>query len=363
MIPRRHLSLNPFKKNSDPKSLRDTNPLLYDMLKKRQEAKGKPEAGPKRPDAEQGKLSNETTIFKQDYEIQGYRDRLSEAEKERLRREQKETMEALQKKQDMQLAGAKLDPDPEGRRRWEKQMVIRSIRRRGRLTHDLKLARTERQSLFKSQNLPTSMKKLTKIMNQIQGKTVEEALVQLRFSKKKIARDVLKGLQMARDEAIVGRGMGLGGATATPVVSKEAIEEKAEKKPEVQARIESEYALPTGTRVAPKQGKGTTIELKDGKKKQVHDPTEIYVDQAWVGKGETGKSLEFRARGRVNMLRHRSTSKSFYFRTLHLEPSRTTWRYLLRILTTRFNPGLVPRTHQWLLRGSSVKKDNRCIIC
>jgi ribosomal protein L22 len=93
--------------------------------------------------------------------------------------------------------------------------------------------------------------------------------VQLRFSKKRIARDVIKGLQIAENEAIAARGMGLGGGQS-----------KAE------------------------------IELKDGSKKVVRDPSKIYIDQAWVGKGETFKSPEYRARGMVNMLRHRTTSES-----------------------------------------------------
>jgi hypothetical protein len=56
--------------------------------------------------------------------------------------------------------------------------------------------------------------------------------------------------------------------------------------------------------------KDTTIELKDGRKKVVRDPSEIYIDQAWVGPGESWKSPEFRARGAINMLKHRTTSKS-----------------------------------------------------
>lgn len=233
----------------------------------------------------------------------------------------------------MQLSSAKLDPDPRGRQLWERRMVIRSLRRRGRLTKDQQLARTERQSLFRSQNLPTSVKKLTKIMNQIQGKTVEEAFVQLRFSKKRAARDVLKGLQIARDEAVVARGMGLGRV----VTEKEELPRKAgtevakadetkeekrdedveeEERPSAKEVAQEARLLPNGTWRKYKSRNAVTIELKDGSRKQVHDPTEIYIDQAWVGKGEQWKSPEYRARGRVNLLTHRTTSKCFPWCTL-----------------------------------------------
>jgi len=52
------------------------------------------------------------------------------------------------------------------------------------------------------------------------------------------------------------------------------------------------------------------VEMKDGSRKVVRDPTEIFIEQAWVGKGEQWKTPEFRARGKVNLLTHRTTSKS-----------------------------------------------------
>ncbi|KAH7402324.1 ribosomal protein L22/L17 [Phaeosphaeria sp. MPI-PUGE-AT-0046c] len=198
-----------------------------------------------------------------------------------------------------------LDPDPLARRRLEARLVIRGVKRRGRLTKAENIARTERQSLYKSHALPTSTKKMQKVMNQIAGKSVSEALVQLRFSKKRIARDVVKGLQIAQNEAIAVRGMGLGGGKAAQRrwEKQRNMAEMPGAKATVQ-EIRKENA--SGSEVE-KSG-SALIELKDGARKVIRDPSEIYIDQAWVGKGEMWMSPEFRARGRVNMLRHRTTS-------------------------------------------------------
>ena len=201
-------------------------------------------------------------------------------EKPRGKREQLEPEAAAEKKPsaadrrvslDKELMASKLDPDPRGRRRWERKMVIRSIQRRGRLTKPQLLKRTERESSWKSPFLPTSVKKLTKLANQIAGKPIDEAIVQMRFSKKKVAQDVLKTLNIARDKAIVERGMGLGKAEG-------------------------------------RTGASVEIELKDGKKKIVTDRTSIYVDQAWVGRGSYTGELEYRAMGRTYVLKHPTTS-------------------------------------------------------
>ncbi|KAF2729856.1 hypothetical protein EJ04DRAFT_58655 [Polyplosphaeria fusca] len=184
------------------------------------------------------------------------------------------------------LRAQKLDPEAPARRAWERERVIEGIRARGRVSAEIKRLRSERQHLYRSSNLPTSTKKLTKLMHQIAGKTVEEAAVQLRFSKKKVARDVLRGLLTARDEAVVSRGMG---------------------------RSETARSRADGARVADKQGsEGVEIELKRGGTKRVVDEREIYVDQAWVGKGEHRKSPEYRAKGQVNILTHRTTSEYCY---------------------------------------------------
>jgi ribosomal protein L22 len=214
---------------------------------------------------------------------------------------------------DKKLVSMNLDPDPEARLSLERKLVIAGVKRHGRMTKAQTLARTERQSLYKSQNLPTSTKKLQKVVNQLAGKTVSEALVQLQFSPKRIARDVIKGLEIAQDEAIAGYGMGLGGG------------KRAHERWEAQRARSS---LPRSTRdiveksVREKGAAGPKdIELKDGSKKRVSDPSEIYIDQIWVGKGEMWMSPEYRARGAVNMLRHRTTSESH-----HIKP-RLRWMY------------------------------------
>jgi ribosomal protein L22 len=138
---------------------------------------------------------------------------------------------------------AALDPRPEARKRWERKMVIREVMKRGRLTKAQLLKTQERQLLSKSHDFKTSVKKLNPLARQIVGKTVEEAIVQMRFSKKKAARDVLEHLEHAKNEAIVKRGMGIGGD-----------ENKLDHPLKIQA--------------------------KDGKRIKVQNPTTIYVDQA-----------------------------------------------------------------------------------
>ena len=171
------------------------------------------------------------------------------------------------------MAGA-LDPDPERRQRWERKMVIRQITKRGRLTKAQLLKQQERQLLSKSHDFKTSVKKLNPLGRQIVGKTIEDAIVQMRFSKKKAARDVLEHLEHAKNEAIVRRGMGLGGE-------------------------EKKLAQPV-----------TIITNKKKRVKVVH-PTTIYVDQAWVGKGLYGESPDYRARGQMNIMKNRTTSEYF----------------------------------------------------
>jgi ribosomal protein L22 len=165
-----------------------------------------------------------------------------------------------------------LDPDPVNRMRWEKKMVIRQIEKRGRLTKAQILKRTERESVTKSQLMTTSIKKLGMLARQIAGKPIEEAIVQMQFSKKGVAKNVMEHLEYARDMAIVNRGLGLG-------------------------------------KVEGRAGEPVEIQLKDGRRRIVKDRTGIYVDQAWVTRGPYTKSPEFRARGRVNLLHHPHTSK------------------------------------------------------
>jgi ribosomal protein L22 len=311
---------------------------------KRQEAKQNPNRQlslPPRPKVEHGKLAS-TSIFDPQREIPGYKDDLTPKQKAAIKARYEEREKQVAMDKDKELSALRLDPDPLGRKTLERELVIKGIRRRGRLTKEQTLKRTERQMLYKSLQLATSTKKLTKLMNMIQGKTVEEALVQLRFNQKRIARDVYKGLLVAQDYAIAERGMGLDGlrkrgehktiqaaegklqniarqAKSDPdhVEAHKAALEKAK-----EAREAAKLALiyPDGTRKLPNVGKPTNILLKDGSRKKVYDPSQIYIDQAWVGKDKTFKTHEFRARGRVNVLRNRTSSKfqSFLAHTDHI---------------------------------------------
>lgn len=168
-----------------------------------------------------------------------------------------------------------VDPDPRSRRRWERKMVIRHVTRcldaRGRETKEERIKRTEREVLSKSTWLATSTKKLMYLARQISGKTFEEAKTQMKFSKKKFAKEVLYELELARDKAVVERGMGLG------KVSGEFVPGKTEK---------------------------TTIrDDRHGKWVDIVDPTRLYVHEAWVNRGPwRGKRPSFRARGRVDLI-------------------------------------------------------------
>jgi len=168
---------------------------------------------------------------------------------------------------------AALDPDPKNRRRWERKMVIREIHKRGRLTRTQILKKQEREILSKSHDFKTSVKKLVPLAKQITGKTIDEAIIQMRFSKKKAAKDVKQHLEHAKNEAIVKRGMGLGAAD--------------------------------GKKIHP-----IRIQTKDGKRVKVEDPTTIYIEQAWVGRGLYTMTPEHRARGAINMLKNPTTSLS-----------------------------------------------------
>jgi ribosomal protein L22 len=258
------------------------------------------------PQLRQGMMNTDPgALFVPESDIAGWNPKLGEAAKERLRQESEARKAAVEAQNDKALSDMTLDPDPRRRMKLQRKLVIAGVKRHGRMTKAQKIARTERQSIYKSHALPTSTKKMQKVINQLAGKTVSDALVQLRFSPKRIARDVAKGLEIAQNEAILARGMGLGGTR------------RAQKRWEEQrgqgmtadvlkgAGAKAEFAVQR-----PKKIPATTIELKDGSKKVVRDPSEIYIDQAWVGKGEMWQSPEFRARGAVNMLRHRTTSKS-----------------------------------------------------
>ncbi|KAL9133660.1 MAG: hypothetical protein Q9175_005162 [Cornicularia normoerica] len=203
---------------------------------------------------------------------------------------------------DPKTMAAALDPTPRARERWQRRMVIREIRGRWRMSKQVKLARTERSHLSKSEFIKTSVKKLYPLANQIAGKPLSEAMVQMRFSKKKAAQDVLRHLEYARDQAIVMRGMGLGKVQAQAQAQPQPQQVEGEKVVDGQ---EAEKG-----REPEQEEERLVVEDKKGKKRVVTDRTAMYVDEAWVGRGSYGFSPDFRARGNVNELRLPYTSIS-----------------------------------------------------
>lgn len=177
-----------------------------------------------------------------------------------------------------------LDPRPQARIRWERKMVVREIRRRGRMSRTEQIMRSERESTSKSHWFKTSVKKLGPLARQIAGKNIDEAMLQMRFSKKAAAKDVLEHLKHAKNVAVVRSGMGLGAVDGSQVEGADAADTLAKK--------------------------GTTIVLKTGERKTITDPTAIYIEQAWVNRGPYGYDYDHRARGQINLLRPPYTSLS-----------------------------------------------------
>ncbi|KAJ5235237.1 mitochondrial 54S ribosomal protein L22 [Penicillium citrinum] len=171
-------------------------------------------------------------------------------------------------KKRLQLA---LNPNPRAQLRWEKRMVQREIKKGGRVSRQVQIQRSERESLSKSHWFKTSVKKLGPLARQIAGKNIDEAILQMRFSKKKAAQDVRGHLEHAKNVAMVRAGMGLS-----------ATEESSRSKP-------------------------ITVVLKSGERKQITDPTNIYIQQAWVNRGPYGFGMDHRARGQINRLRPPAT--------------------------------------------------------
>lgn len=205
------------------------------------------------------------------------------------------------------------DPDPRSRVRWERKMLIRAVQRGtnpwSREPREARIARTERQYTSRSPWLPTSTKKLVHLARQIQGKTLEEALVQMRFSKKKYAQEVKYQLELARDFAIVERGMGLGS------VQKKEKEQEGEGKAQQESGENdnnNNNAISSSSSSSGHGGNGKVIEIQDknGRWIKIDDPTRMYVAEAWVNRGPVRGILpDYRARGRVNPLRLPSASK------------------------------------------------------
>lgn len=234
---------------------------------------------------------------------------------------------------------ARLDPQPRQRRRWERKMIMMSIKRRGRLSKTEMIKRTERQSLTKSEMWQTSMKKLAPLARQIAGKPLREAIVQMQFSKKKFSKPILEQLQQAELTAIVERGMGLEAEQRRKSLAAEKKDDlelsslpkehdsnaAEERRPRVEIvdeaaereQEEREKASKRQTQTADddqtavsKTFKPKRITLKDGSRHTVYNPTDLYVAQAWVNKGSYGQGSMKRARGRVDRLLFPQTSKS-----------------------------------------------------
>ncbi|KAF3355859.1 hypothetical protein VD0004_g3812 [Verticillium dahliae] len=185
-----------------------------------------------------------------------------------------------------EAAAWRLDPDPRSRVRWERKRVIQMVQRQTASSEPSDYARrverirqTERQMTHKSPFLETSTKKLVMLARQIQGKTLQDALTQMTYSKKKMAREVKFQLEEARDFAVVSRGMGLGKAGAAPGGDKDA------------ALIK--------------------IKTKDGQTLKITDPSSLYVAEAWVNKGPSrNRRIEFKGRGRTGVIISPSTGIS-----------------------------------------------------
>lgn len=168
------------------------------------------------------------------------------------------------------------DPDPRSRVRWERKAVMRMVRRNGRESRQEIIRRTEREMRYRTPFLATSVKKLMHVARQVAGKNLDDALVQMRYSKKKMSREVGHFLAVARDRAVVEHGMGLG------KVNGEVLEK-------------------------PRQ-----IKDREGKWMVVSDPSRIYVAQAWVGRGPwRGQRLVHLGRGRKAV--HMKPSTSMFF--------------------------------------------------
>ncbi|KAI1749555.1 ribosomal protein L22/L17 [Xylaria castorea] len=173
-------------------------------------------------------------------------------------------------KEHMEMA---LNPDPRWKVRYQRKKIMQMVRANGKLSKQEQLKLAEKEVTSKSDMLPTSIKKLGAVSRQIAGKTVDDAITQMRYSKKKAAREVLYQLQEARAIAIAARGMGLG--------------------------VTNGELLP----------KKRMILTKDGNKVEVEDPTRLYVDQSWVTKGPVrGMRIQYHSRGRMSFMK-RPTSR------------------------------------------------------
>lgn len=239
-----------WNKKDDGKRFKPKNALSDEFVKKQRESQ----------DVAQGSLAK-SSIFEEE--------RASDTKYDTT----KSTTEPVLR--NAQAVRAALDPRPIQRMRWQRKMVIRHVKKRGRLTKAQTLKKQEREFTLRSHDFKTSVKKMVPLAKQIAGKTLDDAITQMRFSKKLVAKEIRDHLIDARNQAITRRGMGLG------------------------KRLDPEV-----NKFEPR-----TIITKDKKFIKVADPTTIYVDQAWCGKGTWDAAPDYRARGRAYTLRKRNTSK------------------------------------------------------
>lgn len=169
------------------------------------------------------------------------------------------------------------DPDPRSRLRWERKVVMRMVKTGGKENRSEIIRRTEREMRYQSPFMPTSVKKLVHLARQVAGKNVDDALVQMRYSKKKMAREMEHHLALARDRAVVEHGMGLG-------------------------KVNGEAPLEKPRKIQDKEGNWMTV----------GDPSRMYIAQAWVGRGPwRGQRLVHLGRGRKGVHMKPSTSTFF----------------------------------------------------
>ncbi|RPA87008.1 ribosomal protein L22 [Ascobolus immersus RN42] len=183
---------------------------------------------------EQGGLS-QASIFEQEADVTG-----AAAAKGKGPVVQQEASQEVQleRKQLDEIALAYKDPNRE-MWQWPRRHEFRQHKRRGRLTKEEVLLRTEKELTLKSHMFKTSMKKLAPLARLIAGMNIDQAMIQMKFSPKGAAKDVLGHLEEAKATAIVRQRM---------------------------------------------------------------EPSEIYISEAWVGKGPYEKELSIRARGRRDIL-------------------------------------------------------------
>lgn len=221
-----------------------------------------------------------------------FEDEVKEATKDDYQPQQSDQETLSQPPTSAEAAIYRTDPDPRSRTRWERKKVIQMIRRQtaGEEVSDYakrteRIAMNERQLLHKSPLLETSTKKLVMLARQIQGKTLEDAMLQMTYSKKKMAKEIKVQLEEARDLAVVSRGMGLGKAGHGGDGAKTPIK----------------------------------IKTKDGATLKVDDPTRLYIAEAWVGRGTPrNKRIEFKGRGRTGVIVSPATS-TYHSNSVHPE--------------------------------------------